>query len=430
MNEKILVINIHSSKNVGDAALLQVTLKQLRENFPTSKILLCMDDPGSHSGPEETINSISSWVYAYDNETSAGWNYFRLTILLPVTLFPLLYYRLFKRKIHIFTPASIRKIVDAYLDSDLVISKPGGFLYSSGRGITLLIAIYSIIFAGWAGKPIYIFPQSIGPLNRKWEAFLIRKLLERVRIVMVREPVSLQFIKNIGINNQSVYLLPDPAFCLPAEEPDSGYHWLLEKGIEPQPGSPILGMTIINWGAQNKIFDFQAEYEDAYIAAINYFVVVLKGRVILFPQVYGPLSSQDDRIPAHRILEQLSHLEEMVTVIDQPIPAGLLKSIYGWMDIFIGTRMHSNIFALSQGVPIIAIGYLHKTEGIARMVGVEEWVIDIRNMKGVVLQEKLADLWAVRQKLKETILEQIPAIIEETNKAGKLAADDYYSSRR
>jgi colanic acid/amylovoran biosynthesis protein len=317
--------------------------------------------------------------------------------------------------------------VDAYLDSDLVISKPGGFLYSSGRGITLLIAIYSIVFADWAGKPIYIFPQSIGPLNRKWEGFLIRKLFERVRIVMVREPVSLQLLKNIGLTKQSVYLLPDPAFCLRAEEPDAGYQWLLEKGIKPQPGSPLLGMTIINWGAQNKIFDLQAEYEDACTRAIKYFVEAIKGRVILFPQVYGPLSSQDDRIPAHRILEQLSHLEEMVTVIDQPIRAGLLKSIYGWMDIFIGTRMHSNIFALSQGVPIIAIGYLHKTEGIARMVGVEEWVIDIKNVKGVVLQEKLADLWAARQKWKETIQEHIPAIIKEANKAGKLAADDYYS---
>ncbi len=185
-------------------------------------------------------------------------------------------------------------------------------------------------------------------------------------------------------------------------------------------------MTIINWGAQNKIFDLQTEYEDACTQAIKYFVEAIKGRVIIFPQVYGPLASQDDRIPAHRILEQLTHLKGEVTVIDQPIPAGLLKSIYGWMDIFIGTRMHSNIFALSQGVPIIAIGYLHKTEGIARMVDVEEWVIDIKNMKGVVLQEKLAELWGARQKWKERIQEQIPAIIEEANKAGKLVADDYY----
>ena len=33
MNEKVLVINIHSSKNVGDAALLQVTLKQTEGEF-------------------------------------------------------------------------------------------------------------------------------------------------------------------------------------------------------------------------------------------------------------------------------------------------------------------------------------------------------------------------------------------------------------
>ena len=88
MNEKILVINIHSSKNVGDAALLQVTLKQLKENFPTSQIVLSMDDPESHTGSEETINSISSFVYSYNDDDSAGWNYLRLAMLLPVTLFP------------------------------------------------------------------------------------------------------------------------------------------------------------------------------------------------------------------------------------------------------------------------------------------------------------------------------------------------------
>ena len=225
---------------------------------------------------------------------------------------------------------------------------------------------------------------------------------------MVREPVSFQLIKNIGVQNQSVYLLPDPAFCLPDPGPEFGYQWLQKQGVTPQTGFPILGMTIINWGAQNKLFNLQAEYESACAKAVSYFIETIKGRVILFPQVYGPLSSQDDRIPAHRIIDKLSHLAGMVTVIDQPITAEQLKSIYGWMDIFIGTRMHSNIFALSKGVPIIAIGYLHKTEGIARMVGVEEWVIDIKNMKGDVLQEKLIELWKARQEWKQRIQEKLP----------------------
>ena len=426
MNENILLINIHSSMNVGDAALLQVTLQQLRLKFPSSQMLLCMDDPDSHKGSEKTVQSIFSWVYPFRNDRKSGWNYIQLCILLPVSLIPLLSQRLFGRRIWLFTPARMRKIVSAYLDADLVVSKPGGFLYSSGRGISLLIAIYSIIYAYWAGKPVYIFPQSIGPFNHKWESFLMRKLLERVRIVMLREPISFQLVKDLGLRNPRVHLIPDSAFCLQDAGAEAGRNWLQQRGINPQPGLPILGMTAINWGAQNKAFDLQSEYEAACVAAIRYFAEKINGRVILFPQVYGPLASQDDRIPAHRISDQLAYLAGMVKVIDEPIPAELLKSIYGWMDVFIGTRMHSNIFALSKGVPVVAIGYLHKTEGIARMVGIEKWVIDIRQMHGDVLQEKLAELWSVRQEWRQKIQLKIPSLLVEANNAGKLVADDYF----
>ena len=42
--------------------------------------------------------------------------------------------------------------------------------------------------------------------------------------------------------------------------------------------------------------------------------------------------------------------------------------------------MHSNIFALSETVPVIAIGYLHKTRGIASMLGMDRWVLDIQTI--------------------------------------------------
>src|SRR4030067_499429 len=413
MNENILLINVHSSKNVGDAALLKATLQQLKQNFPTSQVLICMDDPDSHAGPEKKINSIFSWVYPFRNGSNDGWNYFKLALLLPATLLPLLSQKLFGKKIWFLSPASIRGIVNAYLDADLVISKPGGFLYSSGRGTSLLIAIYSIIYAHWAGKPIYIFPQSIGPLKRFWESLLIRQLLERIRIVMVRESISFKLIKDLGVRNTRVHLIPDTAFCLPDAGPEAGDIWLQQHGINPHLGFPLLGMTTINWGAQNKNFKLQSDYESACAAAIKYFVEKNNGRVLLFPQVYGPLASQDDRIPAHRILDQLSYLAGLVKVIDEPVPSDVLKSIYGWMDVFIGNRMHSNIFAISKGVPIVAIGYLHKTEGIAQMVGVERWVIDIQQLHGKVIQEKLAELWLVRQEWRLVIQEKLPLLLKK-----------------
>lgn len=51
MAENILIINIHSSQNLGDAALLKVTLQQFQSNFQYSKITLCIDDAAS--SPED-----------------------------------------------------------------------------------------------------------------------------------------------------------------------------------------------------------------------------------------------------------------------------------------------------------------------------------------------------------------------------------------
>ncbi len=430
MNENVLLINIHSSRNLGDAALLQVTMEQLEKNFSACQVTLSMDDPESHTGTGKVVQSMFSWVYRLNSEKRQGWKYINLAWLVPATLFPLMSERLTGARRWLFTPPKVRKIVNAYLDADLVVSKPGGFLYSSGRGISLLVAIYSILYAVLAGKPVYILPQSIGPLKRWWEKQLVKRLLEKVRIVMVREPVSMQLLKDIGVRNPNCQLVADMAFAYRAADAEAGREWLVRHGLNPQIGFPMLGMTVINWGAQFGGYSLQDKYEEACRLAIRHFVEKINGRVVIFPQVWGPLPSQDDRIPAHNILDRLPDVSAGVKVVDQPIPAELLKSIYGWMQLFIGTRMHSNIFALSQGVPVIAIGYLHKTRGIAEMVGIEKWVLEINETSGTILKQKLIELWPERQAWRNKILRRANELARQANSAGSIIAKDYFETRK
>mgnify|MGYP000347195664 CR=1 FL=1 len=60
------------------------------------------------------------------------------------------------------------------------------------------------------------------------------------------------------------------------------------------------------------------------------------------------------------------------------------------------------------------------------MVGVERWVIDIQQLHGNVLQEKLAELWLVRQEWRLVIQEKLPILLKEASAAGKMVADDYF----
>jgi len=219
--------------------------------------------------------------------------------------------------------------------------------------------------------------------------------------------------------------VPDLAFASPAASRSAAEAWLRAQGMRPWNGRPFLGVTLINWGAQNPRFRLQSAYEAAVAAAARHFVGRYKGSVILFHQVRGPLPIQDDRVPARRVAAQLSDLGAAVQVLEGPVPPDLLKALYGMMDIFIGSRMHSNIFALSEGVPVIAIGYQHKTRGIAQIAGLERWVLDIQEVSPQTLIAKLDELWAEREAVREHIRHRLPGLCQQANRAGAIIAADF-----
>jgi colanic acid/amylovoran biosynthesis protein len=428
--ENILLLNVHSSMNVGDEALLQSAVGQLRLNFPESKITLSVNESTSYTGAETALPSVYSWVHPIGAKGETGWKYSRLAWLLPATLVPILGKRWFKRAIFWVTPPVLRPILTAYLEADLVAGMPGGYLYSSGRGFILLLVMYSIQLALLAGKPVYLLPQSIGPIKHGWERWLLRRLLEQVRMVMAREPVSLQLVQACGVQNPRVHLIPDMAFTLPGAALEDAEAWLGEQGIDAKEKRPHLGITMVNWGAQNKNFTRQDIYEQSCVAAARWFVEQIHGRVIFFPQVWGPTLDQDDRIPSRRVAEQLQDLAGAIHYVREPLPTTLLKKVYGKMDVFIGTRMHSNIFALSEAVPVIAIGYQHKTLGIATMAGIGEWVIDIQGVDDKVLVERLAALWEKRVGVRNQLRQTIPEIIHQSQQAGVMVCQDYTRLRQ
>ena len=425
MNEKILMLNVHSSMNVGDAALLQSALQQLAVNFPTATVTLSMNNPESYLGTERVLPSIFAWVHPIRAQTGAGWKISRLICLLPATLIPVLSQRWTGRARYWFTPVGLREIVGAYLAADLVLSAPGGYLFSSAHSISLLILIFSLALAMLAGKPVYLLPQSIGPIRHGWEGQLLRWLLQRVRIVMVREPVSLQLLQTCKVRNARIRLLPDMAFSLPAADANDGKAWLRAHGVDPGDGRPRLGMTMINWGAQDQGFDQQAAYERACAAAARWFVEQTGGRVFFFPQVWGPTPDQDDRIPARRVAEQLRDLSDAIFLVEKPLSIEQLKAIYGQMDIFIGTRMHSNIFTIGEAVPVIAIGYQHKTRGIAEMAGLSKWVMDIQQVDEKSLVSQLEALWLNREACRQDLRQVLPDLIHQAEQAGVMVAEDY-----
>jgi colanic acid/amylovoran biosynthesis protein len=219
--------------------------------------------------------------------------------------------------------------------------------------------------------------------------------------------------------------VPDLGFGFPGATLVELEKWGLEYDLHIADNVPALGITVINWAAQYRIFQNQEIYEQACAHAAEMFIAATGGKVYFFPQVFGPTRSQDDRLISARIARQLHADPEHVVLITQPIPPAILKSIYGRMTVFLGTRMHSNIFAISAGTPVLAIGYLHKTAGIMQMLGLEHWVVDINTVDAALLSSRLAELLTARAGVAADIQSKLPEIVAQCDQAGSLIYTDY-----
>ena len=416
---KILIINLHSSQNAGDDVLTKVTVQQLRASFVSPRLTLAMNDPDSYIGEDVVLGSFATWL----KSPRGRWRVEGILWLL-LSFVVVLLYRLTKKHLLFIIPDEKRPLLQAYFDADLVISSAGNFLYSSGRiGVPFLLAIYTMAYAILSGKPLYTMPQTIGPLRKRRERWLVKRIIGKMRLLFVRDAISQAGLEVMGAWHRHCHLVPDIAFALASSPNTQGAQLLQENGVTIS-SRPLLGVTLINWGAQNRLFTTQHAYETAVSEAIRFFLNEYDGHAILFSQVTGPSIMDDDRIPAQRVKQLLADVEAKVTFIDGTPTPETLKSAYGQMDIFIGSRLHSNIFALSEIVPAIMIQYQPKTRGVVQMLGLDSWVIEIENVTAISLIEMTQKLWRERYDIRQRLEEIMPAIIEQASSAAdKIAVD-------
>jgi colanic acid/amylovoran biosynthesis protein len=429
----ILIVNYHSDRNAGDKVLLAVTLDQLRCHFPQAHVTVVTNDPANYGGDEPSVGSFTTWVKK-DGSENGGWRIGSL-LALPywgiIALIAVLAHRLG------FWPkgqsqrqrSQPYQLLRAYADADLVVSCAGNFLYSGGSvGLAFLLAAISLGYGILMGKAVYTMPQTIGPLHRGWEKKILAWILPRLRLVLVRDRISQELVQNLTQGRKTnCRLVPDIAFAFQGASRERGRQFLAQAGLPSDAHRPLLGITAINWGEMNRAFTTQPEYEQALAATATHFIRTQGGRVVIFAQVCGPTSSEDDRIPARRIRGLIPHATDDVLLVDEIVPAEMLQAAYGNMDLFLGSRLHSNIFALIAGVPVLAVAYQYKTFGVMDLVGLREWTLDIAETTPQALTSMLDKLWAHRTDIATQIQQRTPGIRTEIDQALVFMAQDIQS---
>ncbi len=411
---KILITNFFYLKNNGDAAILSVLLSQLKIIFNGPPAVIVITDSVEDNKDFENTPLVESFFYlaVYTTKNQIARILKTLYIIFSTTLWAIIY-KYFNVKADAMISKKSGELLSEYLKSELVIAAGGGYILgdSGVRGnITVVLQLHAIYIAHLLGKPVILYSQSIGPLGNWFQKFLTKKVLNLSRGILCREQLTVDYLKDLGVKKDLVYKTVDAAFLFNPGTKEKMAKVLGSLGIGEK--NKKIGITVRNWfGAER-----QSLFESEIAGFVDYLVKRQDASIIFIPQVVSTLHNDDDRVAAARIRKKIIS-QKNVWFLEQEFNHSDIKGIYENLDYVVGTRMHSNIFSLTSKVPVIAIQYLHKTEGIMKDLGLYEWVIKIEEVTGPRLIFQFEKLMANREEYLSVLNGTLPVYLEKAREA-------------
>ncbi len=392
---KYAITHCYTDQNKGDAAIIVSTTQLIKKQDPNAVINMYStfgpNDKKFHTEHEFVSNFADNFFpglfyqpepVLFKNKDSTRlihflWIVFKFSILLVVN-------NRYLNKL-LFSKDEINGI-NEFMSSDIIISKGGSYLTSQNASLrqtfSLITMLYPFFLSKRYGKKIVIFSQSLGPVVGNFNKFIFRKALSNIDYIFLRES---QCIDNyIEVKQLCSYtkfkVIPDSAFYL--NEVSS----FVDSTFSIDKSRLNVGLTLVDHAF--KYIDDPAlknikinAYKDSICALIEYLINTYDAFIHIFPQVIvdnSHLGHNDVRI-SKEIESKFIKRGLDVKYYHFDLNPIQLRNMYSHMNVFVGTRLHSVIFALSQYVPAVNISYHGtKSSGIFSSIsGFENSVLNI-----------------------------------------------------
>lgn len=220
------------------------------------------------------------------------------------------------------------------------------------------------------------FPQTYGPYKSKTAQRVAKFLLNRASAIVARDTKSRAVARGLA-PHKDIRLSPDVAFALTPIIPET---W------RPLP-KPAIGINVnglmYNGGYDRKnMFGLSLDYPQFLEELVKGLLDEGEANVWLVPHTYAPEGDVESDNECCQILKDRlpEKYQDRVHVIEGDFNQHEIKGIIGQCDAFLGSRMHSCIAALSQGIPCVGLAYSMKFLGVFESVGMGDWVVDAREV--------------------------------------------------
>lgn len=358
---RIGISGSYGGLNLGDEAILQSMIAQLRREFPVELTVFSRE-------PEDTRRR------------------HRIERAVPVRT---------------LSRGEILPDIDRL---DLFVLGGGGILYDADAKTYLREAM----LAQECGVPVMLYAIGAGPLEDPAVQNLVRDCLDHVDVITVRERRAQKILEEAGVSREIV-VTADPAFLL---EPEALPRDALSKeGLHGR--RRLIGLSVREPGVAAPDIDKDV-YHALLANAADFMVDRFDADIVFVPMERSVLDTQH----SHAVIAQMLRAQR-ATVLKGEYTPGQLMSLIGRFSFAVGMRLHFLIFAALQKVPFVALPYASKVSGLLEDLQMTAPPFKLVNAGRLIAH--LDESWDHRRAMRARIAAALPALKNRARENHRIA---------
>ncbi len=359
---RVGITGSYGGLNLGDEAILQSIIGQLRKDLPSVEIT----------------------VFSRDADDT-------------------------KRRHQVERALPVRKLSRAEIAPeverlDLLILGGGGILYDADARIYLR----EVGLAHEKHVPVMVYAIGAGPLDDPAVQTAVRECLEPAALVTVREKRAQRVLENAGVHREIV-VTADPALLIKPEPLPRGL--LSREGLEGR--RRLIGMSVREPGVAAPGMD-EKVYHGLLANAADFMVDRFDASVVFVPMERSVLDTQH----SHAVIAKMLRAQR-ATVLKGEYTPGQILSWMGKFDFALGMRLHFLIFAAIQGTPFVALPYAGKVSGFIEALDLVAPPLNLVNPGRLIAY--VDESWDRRRSMRTRIAETLPPLQERARETHRMA---------
>ena len=280
----------------------------------------------------------------------------------------------------------------------------------------LLSRTWEILVAKFLDKPVVMFPNSVGPFRTLVGVLLSKLALNRCNWILIREPISLNVVRCLGIRSPTV-LTSDTGLLL-------GSNSKIADSLLTQthPTMVICAGIYSNSLPKHRVF----QYISAHTKALDTAIDQLGVNVTFLPHYISGFKS-DDLETSRLILSEMKN--KAAARIVQVRTAKEFKAILNEAELVVSSKMHPAVLAVSSFVPTLCLAYDHKQTGFFRNLGLNDCLVPLHELSESRLISQINHVWNKRDEIKQILKTRIPELQRHIMKSMEQAFNSIMSEK-